>query len=230
MYHRVQSHDTDDFVDAMEKMCNSMVWSFGTSDRIKKGNCGVSGRTCILVYSCLLWDGLLLACLALQAILMSKPLRGNFLPSQKSNTCGSGLGVRVTLWFLTGLSKRTKKRYITLIFAGARVTSGEPKFIRSASLRWFARFCFTRQRSTYFSDTMSCELQERLCPSWVILTSPTPMTGWPARPWSSARTLTASDVSSPSTARSKAAAEDTLCCKSYASERCKRVRAMDECL
>ena len=28
-YHRVQSPPSDDFVDQMEKMCNSMVWSFG---------------------------------------------------------------------------------------------------------------------------------------------------------------------------------------------------------
>jgi len=28
-YHRVQSPPSDDFVDQMEKMCNSMVWCFG---------------------------------------------------------------------------------------------------------------------------------------------------------------------------------------------------------
>ena len=28
-YHRIQSHETEDFVDQMEKMCNAMVWCFG---------------------------------------------------------------------------------------------------------------------------------------------------------------------------------------------------------
>ena len=28
-YHRIQSPPSDDFVDQMEKMCNSMVWCFG---------------------------------------------------------------------------------------------------------------------------------------------------------------------------------------------------------